>query len=78
MHYRFTPDVERLVSEQMRQGAYKSEDDLLRDALRALAERNDTFAAIRAGIEDMEAGRVMPLSEADAAMRAKLGFAAPE
>jgi predicted transcriptional regulator len=47
---------------------------VLRDALRALAERNQDFAATQAGIDDMEVGHVMPLSEVDAEIRKNLGF----
>ena len=78
MSYRVPPDVEHLVSEQMRQGSYASEDDVLRDALDALAERNADLAAIRAGIEDMEAGRVQSVAEVDAQIRRNLGFAPPQ
>ncbi|MEX0977970.1 MAG: type II toxin-antitoxin system ParD family antitoxin [Pirellulales bacterium] len=74
MSYRVPPDVEQLVSEQMRQGSYASEDDVLRDALNALAERNADLAAIRAGTEDMEAGRTKPLRDVDAEIRRNLGF----
>lgn len=78
MSYRVPPDVERLVSEQMRQGSYESEDDVLRDALHALAEKNEDLAAIRAGIEDMEAGRMKPLRDVDAEIRRNLGFNPPQ
>ena len=74
MSYQLPPDVENLVAEQIRQGTYNSPDEVLRDALRALVERNDDVAAIQAGIEDMESGRVMPLREADAEIRKRLGF----
>lgn len=40
-------------------------DKLLREA---------DLAAIREGIADMNAGRVMPLEQLDARIRAKLGF----
>jgi antitoxin ParD1/3/4 len=74
MPHEIPPDVEELVSEQMRSGSYESEDEVLRDALRALAEKNEDLAAIRAGIEDMEAGRVRPLGDVDAQIRRKFGF----
>ena len=78
MSYRMPPDVEHLVSEQMRQGSYQSEDEVLRDALQALAEKNEDLTAIRAGIEDMEAGRVKPLRDVDAKIRKSLGFKPPQ
>jgi len=39
-----------------------------------LQEQGD-LAAIHRGIEDMKAGRVIPLSQADAEIRQELGFA---
>ena len=39
-------------------------------------ERQSDAAAIRAGIADMEAGRVLSLDELDARIRARLGFPA--
>jgi Arc/MetJ-type ribon-helix-helix transcriptional regulator len=67
-------DVAQLINDQMRQGSYASPDDVLREALKALAERNEDLAAIRAGIEDMTAGRATPLSQVDAAIRERLGY----
>ena len=64
MSYQFAADVERLLREQMAVGHYSSEDDLLRDALGSLKSRNDDLASIRAGLDDMQAGRVRPLADA--------------
>ena len=57
MAHEFAPDVQQLLREQMAAGNYGSEDDLLRDALGTLRQRNEDLAAIREGIADMEAGR---------------------
>lgn len=38
MAYQFPPDVERLIKDRLVRGGYKSEDEVLRDALRALEE----------------------------------------
>ena len=72
MSYQLPADLEQLVTEQIRLGSYHSPEDVLRDALRALAERNQDLAAIQSGIDDMEAGRVKPLSEVDAEIRKNL------
>lgn len=72
MPYQFPPDVQQLVRDQMAAGGYASEDELLRDALKALSEFvhsqeeiNDeyrqTVTAVRDGVKDMEAGRMRPL-----------------
>ncbi len=55
--YQFPPDVGKLVQEHMASGQYASQDELLRDAMRALRRHNEEIAAIQAGIDDMEAGR---------------------
>lgn len=75
MAYLFPPDVERLVHDEMTAGIYRTEDDLLRDAIRALREQREDLAAIRAGIADMEAGRVRPFEEVAAEIRRRKGFA---
>jgi len=51
------------------------EGDLHRRAMQAL-EECDSRRAIRAGIDDLEAGRVVPFSEVDARLREKLGLPA--
>jgi predicted transcriptional regulator len=43
-------------------------------AMQAL-EENETRRAIRSGIDDLEAGRVVPLADVDARLRKKLGVA---
>ena len=81
MSYSFPPDIQSLFHAQMVAGNYRSEDDLLRDALKALAhgrvelesEEIDPVAVegIRRGLEDMKAGRGRPLEEFEAEFRAK-------
>lgn len=71
MAYQFPPDVERLVRDHMSQGGYSSEDEVLRDALRALEEisyfrphssagRITSFEALRhqisRGLEQLDRG----------------------
>lgn len=51
------------------------EEELHSRAMDALAEQ-DSRRAIRAGIEDFEAGRVVPFAEVDARLRKKLGLPA--
>ena len=63
MSFQFASDVERLLREQMAVGGYESADDLMRDALQVLKTRNDDLAAIRAGLDDMQAGRTRPLAD---------------
>jgi putative addiction module CopG family antidote len=63
MTYQIPPDVEQLIREQMAAGDYHNHDEVLRDALQALAERNADLAAVRTGIDDMKSGRLRPIKD---------------
>ena len=67
----FSPELIRLIREELATGAYASEDELLLEAIRTLRERNQAIAGIREGLADYEAGRVRPLHAVDAEMRAR-------
>ena len=81
MSYTFPPDIQELLHAQMVAGNYRSEDDLLRDALLAFAQERDeqhsdeidpiAVEGIRRGLEDMKAGRGRPIEEFEAEVRAK-------
>jgi Arc/MetJ-type ribon-helix-helix transcriptional regulator len=79
MAYQFPPDVEKLVKEQMAIGDYRSEDDLLRHALRSLeGHRNmvvydepEVLAGIQRGLDEVKQGLGRPFEEFDAEFRAK-------
>jgi putative addiction module CopG family antidote len=69
MAYQFPPDLDEEIKGRMASGQYASEDEVLREALRALRWRDQEVAAIQEGIEDMEAGRTKPLREFDREFR---------
>ena len=76
MPYRFPPDVKRLVAERMAAGKYVSEDDLLRDALRSLAEEQEDLRAVTDAVAELRAGdEGTPLREAFASIRSGDGNA---
>ena len=56
MPYQFPPEVEQLFRERMASGRYSTEDELLREALYALAEQEDDLAAVREAVAELEAG----------------------
>jgi putative addiction module CopG family antidote len=71
MAYQFPPDVQQLVAEQLTLGGYQSEDDVLRDALRALSEEHQDLIAVREAIAEWKAGdQGVPLDEAFERIRA--------
>jgi putative addiction module CopG family antidote len=72
MHYSFPPDVDQLVRQQLSSGKYGSEDDVLRDALRALSEEEEDWLAVRDALAELEAGDPgVPLDEAVEMLRRK-------
>ncbi len=78
MAYQFPPDVQQLIREAVALGSYATEDDVLREALHVLIQRNEDLAEIRAGVADMNAGRFRPIHEVDAEIRNKLGFSSQQ
>ena len=56
MGYAFPPDIQERMGERMASGQYRSEDDLLRDALRALDEELDDLSAVQEAIAEWRAG----------------------
>lgn len=79
MGYQFSPDVEKLVREQMVAGDYGSEDDLLRDALKTLEEHRQmivyddpaVLAGVQRGLDEMRQGQGRSFEEFDAELRVK-------
>ena len=68
------PDIEALIKARMSVGDYETEADLGRDAIQALDAQNADVAAIQAGINDMEAGRMRPLEDVANDIRTKHGW----
>lgn len=65
MSYAFPPDLQQLVAAQLSSGHYANEDELLREALRALSEEDEDLAAVREAIAEWRAGdQGTPLAEA--------------
>jgi putative addiction module CopG family antidote len=74
MPYDLPADLRHEIEERMASGQYASEEDVLREAMRALKSRDEEIAAIQAGIDDMEGGRLRPFEEVDAEIRRDFGF----
>jgi Arc/MetJ-type ribon-helix-helix transcriptional regulator len=64
-------DVQERVNALLGTGRYLSEEEVLRAAIAALEDRNADLAAITAGIDDMEQGRVRPFAQFDADFRSE-------
>jgi len=64
MAYQFPADVQDQLRQRIATGLYATEDDVLRDALRALKLQEEDVAAVELAIADMEAGdRGKPFDE---------------
>lgn len=75
MPYAFPKELRRLVDDQLASGSFESEDQVLIRAMKLLEEKQ-IVAAIQAGIDDCDAGRVMTLDEMDADIKSRLRFLA--
>jgi antitoxin ParD1/3/4 len=60
MKVSLTPDMERLVSDKVKAGLYPTPDEVLREGLRLLQQRDEDLASlrsdVRAGFEAIERG----------------------
>jgi predicted transcriptional regulator len=74
MAYQLPPDIDQRVQSQIALGIYQTPDQVLNEALDALELRNADFEAIKAGIEDEQAGRMRPLEDVVREMREQDGL----
>lgn len=75
MSMQLPADLNATVQSFIVSGRYANEEEVLREALDVLSQREADVVAIQQGIADMEAGRVRPWSEAKKAIEGKYGFA---
>ena len=62
------------VEDEQLQRSYVLVDRQMHERAMQALEQQDDLAAIQAGIDDLEAGRVVAFEEVDARIRAKLGL----
>jgi Arc/MetJ-type ribon-helix-helix transcriptional regulator len=74
MVYALPPDLQSLLAKHFALGNYDSEEDVLRDALHALDDRQAVLQDIQLGIADLEAGRGRSLEDVDARLRQKFNI----
>jgi len=74
MAFTLSPELDRRIQEKLATGLYKSAEEVLAAALRALDEDEETFAAIAEGNADFEAGRYQDWETADEEFRKKNGI----
>lgn len=63
MGYQFPPNIERMVQQRMSAGGYRSEDELLADAMLALEDVEQRQAELRAEISRRIGGSGATLSQ---------------
>lgn len=71
MNNAISPDVFARIDAQVATGRFSNSDDVMRAALTALEQSQDDWAAIEAGLADMEAGRIEMFADVDAELRRK-------
>lgn len=75
MAYQFPTDIERHVAAWVGSGKYQSADEVLQDALRALAEEQGDWDAVEQAIAEWQAGdQGVPLQQALDELRARHGL----
>ena len=70
MNVSLTPQLERFVQQKVRKGAYQTASEVVREALRGMAERESRRALeldllrqeINIGLDDVRSGRVTDLN----------------
>ena len=72
------PDVWAAIQQQIASGSFDSADEVLREALAALRSRNEEVLAIQQGLDDMEAGRMIPVRDFDRDFRQRNSLPAAE
>ncbi len=65
------PDLDQQIKHFIATGNYQTEEEVLRDALRALDGEHHVHDDFRQGLEDIAAGRGRPLKEVDDDLRKK-------
>lgn len=81
MDYEFPPDVAKLIDAHLATGVYSSKDDVLRNALAALAERQNPIIdedsavidGVRRGLDQMARGLGRPFVEFDSEFQKRHG-----
>ena len=71
-------DVVSEIQRQVATGVFATPDEVVREALAALRDREAEVLAIQEGIDDMEAGRTRPIREFDREFRQRNGLSAAE
>lgn len=79
MNVSLPEDLERFVAQQLEEGGYNNQSEVVREGLRLLRMRSEKLRRLRAeldlGLDDVENGRTKPLTEEllrDIAERARL------
>jgi putative addiction module CopG family antidote len=73
--YEFPSDVQQMVADRMAAGAYASEDEVLRQALKALENEECHLHLLHDAIDEWKAGdEGVPLADAFDAIRVKYGI----
>ncbi len=73
MEMTIPPDVRRMIEEVLATGRYQNEEQVMREALRALTEQDEDVQAVCEAIDEWKAGDPgMPLDQAFEAIRRRV------
>jgi Arc/MetJ-type ribon-helix-helix transcriptional regulator len=69
MNFQLPPDLSAEIEHRLAIGPYLSADEVVRAAFSALRLQDEEVAAIQAGLDDLEAGRIQPIRAWDQQFR---------
>lgn len=68
-------DLQQFIDQEVASGRFADSSEVISHALRLLQrDREDAIAGIRAGLEDVAAGRMQPIDEAFAELKRNYGI----
>jgi len=69
MSFQFPADIQQSISAYVTGGTFQNEEEVLREAMRLLAQQQQDLASIQRGLEDIANDRTRPAEESNEEFR---------
>jgi len=69
MPFQFPPDIQQSISAFIASGTFRTEEEVLREAIGLLSERQQDLASIKSGLDDIAAGSFRSAEESNEEFR---------
>lgn len=75
MSIEVSPELEQFVNQEVASGHFADKNSVIEHALRLLQrDRNEAIMGIKAGLADVDAGHIQPVTETFAELRSEFGI----